>query len=87
MQPADLLTGWDATVFMLPLFSLLAIWMFGLDERFSAPKARTGRPRFCPTDPAGEPRLTDPDGNVFGGPRRTRKPSSMRQKQNGLSTN
>jgi len=70
MHAADFLTSWDAAIFMAPFFGLLALWMFGLDERVTAPRDRSTRRRFCQMDVDGRYRFCDPDGRAV----RTRGP-------------
>jgi len=65
MHAAELMTGWDTAVFMLPFFGLLGFWMFGLDERLAAPKKRPAAPRFSQVECEGRPFLTDPDGKPW----------------------
>ncbi len=42
-------TSWDTAILMAPFFGLLAFWMFGLDERVTAPRERSTRRHFCKT--------------------------------------
>jgi hypothetical protein len=63
MHAADL-TGWDTAILMAPFFGLLALWMFGIDERVAAPRDRSTRRRFCHTDISGRSRFSDPDGRT-----------------------
>ncbi len=54
------LQGWDAFVLTVPFLGFLGMVMFGLDERWAAPKRKRRHPRlFCQADGAG---FTDPDG-------------------------
>jgi hypothetical protein len=64
MHAADLLSGWDTAILMAPFFGLLAFWMFGLDERVTAPREQSTRRRFCQTDVNGRSRFCDPDGRT-----------------------
>jgi hypothetical protein len=64
MHVADLLTGWDTAILMAPFFGLLALWMFGLDERVTEPRDRPARRRFCYSDPNGRSEFCDPDGRI-----------------------
>ena len=66
MHTTVLLTGWDTTLIMAPLFGLLVFWRFGLDERVTASKARPTRRHFCePDGPDGNPACSDPDGKPW----------------------
>ena len=69
MQAIHLPAGWDTAILIAPFFGLLAFWMFGLDERVAAPRERSARRRFCPTDPDGRSDFCDPDGR----PAKTRR--------------
>jgi hypothetical protein len=62
MHASNLLASWDTTILMAPLLGFLAFWMFGLDERVTAPRDRSARRRFCQTDANGPSRFCDPDG-------------------------
>ena len=64
MHAADFLTSWDAAIFMAPFFGLLALWMFGLDERVTEPRDRPARRRFCQADSNGRSQFCDPDGRT-----------------------
>lgn len=66
MHTSVAFSGWDTAVLMAPLFGLLAFWMFHLDERFAAPRARAGRRHFCePDGPGGDLGCSDPDGTPW----------------------
>ena len=68
MGSADLVSGWDTTILMVPFLGILVIYMFHLDERFAAPKAPLKSRRFfCGVDPKGRPYLSDPDGQPWRG--------------------
>jgi hypothetical protein len=62
MNPANLLSTCDTALLMVPIFALLALWMFGLDERVAAPRERPARRRFCQPDSLGLALFCDPDG-------------------------
>jgi hypothetical protein len=64
MRAADFLTSWDAAIFMAPFFGLLALWMFGLDERVTAPRDRSTRRRFCQSNAHDDSGFCDPDGKT-----------------------
>lgn len=65
MHNANLLTGLDTGILMVPFFGLLVFSMFGLDERVVAPRGRSTRRRFCQTDGHGASFLCDPDGRPY----------------------
>ena len=66
MHIADFFSTGDTMIFMIPFLGLMALGMFRLDERFSAPKTtrRSGR-AFCGVDSNGQPFLSDPDGRPW----------------------
>jgi hypothetical protein len=66
MHSADLLTGWDTAILIVPVIGFLAFWMFGLDERVAAPRERSTRRRFCVADGSGPSGFCDPDGRSAG---------------------
>ena len=74
MHAADFLTSWDAAIFMAPFFGLLALWMFGLDERVTAPRDRSTRRRFCQSDANDDSGFCDPDGKTAARPTRPQPP-------------
>lgn len=63
MPGPDSLSPWATLVLMLPFGVLLAMSMFGVDERLAAPKAKRLRARFCEVGADGRAELTDPDGS------------------------
>jgi len=67
MHDANLLTGWDTAILMVPFLGLLAFWMFGLDERVAAPRVRSPGRSFCQAEGNGKPHGTDPDGKPWRG--------------------
>jgi hypothetical protein len=66
MHGSGLISGWDTVVLMIPLFAIMAMGMFRVDERLVAPKD-PGKPRraFCGLDRNGQPVLSDPDGRAW----------------------
>jgi hypothetical protein len=58
-----LLPGLDTFLLVVPILAVLAVWMFGLDERIAKP-GRTPKPRrsFCGLAADGSSRFSDPDG-------------------------
>jgi len=53
----------DTLVLTIPFFGMLAMTMFGLDERIATPRKRPGARRFfCETEGTGRAFLSDPDG-------------------------
>ena len=77
MHAADFLTSWDAAIFMAPFFGLLALWMFGLDERVTAPRERSTRRRFCQSDANDDSGFCDPDGKTAARPTRPQPGSAQ----------
>lgn len=65
MHSTTFLGPWDTAIVMAPLFGLLACWMFGLDERVTAPRTRPARRHFCRPDWDERPRCSDPDGTPW----------------------
>jgi hypothetical protein len=62
----SVLPAWDTFVLAIPFLGMLALAMFRLDERFAAPKARTGtRRHFCEVQGDGRSFLSDPDGKPW----------------------
>jgi len=54
----------DTVLLIAPLAVLLMLALFGMDERLSATRSRSGRgPRFCEVGPDGQGLLSDPHGN------------------------
>ena len=72
MQAVQLHQGWDTAILIAPFFGLLALWMFGLDERVATPRERRARRRFCHTGPDGRAEFCDPDGRTVKRVRATR---------------
>lgn len=76
MAGTDFVSGWDTTILMVPFLGILVMYLFGLDERFAAPKAPPKSRRcFCGSDPTDGPCLSDPDGQPWQVPgvRRSRE--------------
>jgi hypothetical protein len=66
MGSADFVSGWDTTILIVPFLGILVMYLFRLDERFSAPKATPKNRRFfCGVDPKDRPYLSDPDGQPW----------------------
>ena len=61
-----LLPGLDTLLLVVPILAILAVWMFGLDERIAKP-GHTPKTRrsFCGLDPNGSPSFSDPDGKQW----------------------
>lgn len=68
-----LLPSQDTLLLVVPILAILAVWMFGLDERIAKP-GHTSKTRrsFCTVDGHGSSSLSDPDGKPWrqGLPRR-----------------
>lgn len=59
-------SAWDTFIFTIPFLGFLAMVMFGLDERFAAPRKRPRTRRiFCEAEGKGRAFLTDPDGRPW----------------------
>lgn len=68
-----LLPGLDTLLLVVPILAVLAVWMFGLDERIAKPGRSTKtRQSFCALDPNGSSSLSDPDGKPWRPGRRGR---------------
>jgi hypothetical protein len=65
MPGAESISTWGTLVLMLPFGLLLALAVFGADERLAAPKRRSLRVRFCEMGADGQPEIADPDGAVW----------------------
>lgn len=66
MPVADSLSTWATMVLMLPFGILLAMTIFGVDEKLAAPTGRRPvRVRFCEVGPDGRGDLADPDGHLL----------------------
>ena len=66
MPFGDSLSPLATMVLMIPLGILLAMALFGVDERLAAPRgARHPRMRFCEVGRDGRAELTDPDGHIW----------------------
>lgn len=66
MPGPESISTWGTLVLMLPFGLLLALAVFGVDERLAAPKRRTLRVRFCEMGADGQPEMADPDGAAWG---------------------
>lgn len=62
MPGPESISTWGTVVLMLPFGLLLALAVFGADERLAAPKRRSLRVRFCEMGSDGQPEMADPDG-------------------------
>jgi len=56
--------AWDTLVLAVPLLAILALAMFGLDERFASHGARRHPRSFCEVEGDGR-FLSDPDGKPW----------------------
>lgn len=65
MPGPESISNWGTLVLMLPFGLLLALAVFGVDERLAAPKRRSLRVRFCEMGADGQPEIADPDGAVW----------------------
>ncbi len=66
MEHQAFLSEWDTLVLMVPFLVVLAIGMFGLDERIATRKhAAKGRRFFCEVGKNGCSFLSDPDGKQW----------------------
>lgn len=66
MPAADSLSTWATVILMLPFGILLAMTIFGVDEKMAAPAARRPvRVRFCEVASDGTGILADPDGHLL----------------------
>lgn len=69
MHVTAFLSNWDTLVLMLPVLALMALGMFGIDERITSPKSSIPqRHKFCGLNPDGEPFFSDPDGRPLTHP-------------------
>lgn len=69
MHSASVLSGWDTALLIVPFAALMAMAMFGLDERLASPSGPPRRNRkFCGVDSEGQPVVSDPDGKRWYGP-------------------
>ena len=61
-----LLPGLDTLLLVVPILAILAVWIFGLDERIAKP-GHTPKTRrsFCALDRDGASSLSDPDGKPW----------------------
>ncbi len=65
MLATNFLPAWATLVLMLPFGALLALSLFGLDERIAAPRSRQrSRLRFCEMGDDGQPNVIDPGGKA-----------------------
>ena len=63
MHFATFLSTWDTLLIMVPLVGMMALGMFGMDERLASPRTHVPRRhKFCGLDEDGQPFLSDPDG-------------------------
>ena len=66
MGGAAALPGGDTFVLAFPFLAVLAMAMFGLDERAATPKQSSrARRSFCGVDGSGRALLSDPDGKPW----------------------
>ena len=66
MLATNFLPAWATLVLMLPFGALLALSLFGLDERIAAPRSRQrSRLRFCEMGDDGQPNVIDPGGKAL----------------------
>lgn len=65
MPGAESISTWGTLVLMLPFGLLLALAVFGVDERLAAPRRRSLRVRFCEMGTNGQPEMADPDGAAW----------------------
>ncbi|MFP5237301.1 MAG: hypothetical protein ACLGSD_15490 [Acidobacteriota bacterium] len=65
MPEPDSISTLGTLVLMLPFGLLLALAVFGVDERLAAPKRRSVRVRFCEMGANGQPEMADPDGAAW----------------------
>ena len=66
MGGSSVLPGSDTLVLAIPFLGLLAMMMFGLDERSATPRRRpVSRRFFCGVDGANRAFLSDPDGTLW----------------------
>jgi hypothetical protein len=66
MPGPESISTWGTLVLMAPFGLLLALAVFGADERLAAPKRRRLRVRFCEMGTDGQPVMADPDGTAWG---------------------
>lgn len=56
-------SGWDTAIIMVPFIGMMALAMFGLDEKLAAPKRpKRSKRGFSHLDRRGSPFVFDPDG-------------------------
>jgi hypothetical protein len=65
---ADFSSDWDILLLMIPFLAVMALGMFGLDEKFATSSRHQSRTRraFCGIDADGRFCLSDPDGKPCG---------------------
>jgi hypothetical protein len=61
---SEFFSDWDVLLIMIPFLAVMALGMFGLDEKVASPSKQEMRTRraFCGIDPDGRFCLSDPDG-------------------------